>query len=104
MEKVLKSELLELLEKEFLISNFGNIEHIYWVEQFWVCVIVYLGKITYDSTLILRKLLNNSSQSNLKLFSLNILSSLIPFTNFYIAQPHIYIVETLKILKRNVDN
>lgn len=64
----------------------------------------YYSQITYSSASISRKLLNNSSQPNLKLLSLDTALNCVKFTVFCVAQLYIYKTLNLRIPKRNVNN
>ncbi len=65
---------------------------------------IYLGQITYCSTLISRKLFDNPDQSSFNHTSPDTPSRLAQFTKTRIAQSNVHMVQTLKMLESNLDN
>ena len=65
---------------------------------------LYPDQITYGSIPISRRLVNNLTQSNLNPNTAETPSSLAQFTSTRIAQSHIHMVQTLRILEFNMDN
>ncbi len=100
----LESKLSDLLEEEPLEINSGNIEISRQSRQARAPRTLYPGQIIYSSALVLRKLVDNPSQSNPNLTTLKTLSSLARFTSTCVAQSHIHMVYTLRMLESNVNN
>ncbi len=64
----------------------------------------FSGQITYGSAPILRKLLDHPGQPRLNPARPDILSSLVQFASTRIAQSHVQMVQTLRMLESNLDN
>lgn len=65
---------------------------------------LYHGQIIYGFVPVSRKFVDNLSQPNPNLTTLETLSNLAQFTSTWVAQFHIYIVYKLRILELNVNN
>lgn len=92
------------LEKKPLKINSGNIETSRQLKQARALLILYSSQISYGSTPISKKLLDNPNQLNPNLAIPEISSSLVQFTSIYVAQSHIHIVQILRILESNMNN
>lgn len=99
-----ESKLLDPPEKEPLQINFGSIKSSCQLTQAKNPPKFYSSQITYDSTPISKRLLNNSSQSYPNLAIPKTIFSLAQFIGTCVSQSHVYIIQILKILKFNIDN
>ena len=99
-----ESELSEPPEEEPLETNFGSIVNSRWSRRTWAPWIFYSGQVTYGSAPISKRLLEKPSQPNPNLATPETPSNLARFTNTRVAQSHVYMVQTLRMLESNVDN
>lgn len=88
----------------FLQIISGSIEISHQLTQAKALPKPYFSQITYSSAPVLRKLLNNPSQPNSNLATLEIFLNLARFTSTSVLQSYIYIVQILKILEFNLNN
>ncbi len=66
--------------------------------------ILFPGQISYDSALISRELLNDTSQPDSNLENLDASSSSARCTSTCAAKSHAHLVQTLRMLESNIDN
>ena len=100
----LESELSDPPEEEPLEINSGSIEISRRSGRARAPQTLYPGQIIYGSAPISRKLVDNPSQPNPSLTTPETPSSLARFTSNRVAQSHIHMVHTLRMLESNVNN
>lgn len=101
--KNLESELSKPLEEPLEITSSSK-ENLCWSGWTQTPQTLYLSQIIYGPTAISSKLLDALKHTNQSLDTRDIPSSLAWFISIHIPQSHIYIVQTFRILKGNVNN
>ena len=100
----LESELSDPPEEEPLVINSGSTETSRRSGRARAPRTLYPGQITYGSAPISRRLVDNPTQPNLNPNTPETPSSLAQFTSTRVAQSHIHMVQTLRMLESNLDN
>ena len=100
----LESKLSEPPEEMSLETNSGSMESSRQSGRARAPRKLYPGQITYCSSPISRKLLDNRSQPSLNSDSPDTFSSLAQFTSTRTAKSNVHMVQTLRMLESNVDN
>ncbi len=100
----LESKLSELLPEEPLKIALISVELPRRPERTRPLCILFPGQISYGSAPISRQLLNDNSQPDSNLESLDASSSSARFTSTCAAKSHAHFVQTLRMLESNIDN